>query len=135
MQNTGLHVLLVTLSWIALAEDFNGLCLNSELSLLSKSLQSQMVMGTCVEAGMASDFQSASQSAPPKVLRFENVNIEKKNQPANQKIKGILCSLWANPWSVFDGCYKSSKAEMLNDFDFFPVMKKEIWKRDTSLPV
>lgn len=46
-------------------------------------------MNSCVEAGMASDFQSASWSVLAKVLRFENVDIEKipKPQTTNQKKK------------------------------------------------
>lgn len=54
--------------------------------LLSKSLESQMSMDTCVEAGMATNFQSASQSTLAKVLRFANVDIEKETKnAANQQ--------------------------------------------------
>lgn len=39
-----------------------------------------MSMDICVEAGMATNFQSASQSALAKVLRFANVDIEKETK-------------------------------------------------------
>lgn len=39
-----------------------------------------MSMDISVEAGMATNFQSASQSALAKVLRFANVDIEKETK-------------------------------------------------------
>lgn len=90
--------------------------------LLSKSLQNQINTGTCVEAGMAGDFQSARQSALAKDLRFASADIEKKKkqklQQTNQP-KRNLCSSWAKPLSIFDGRYKRSKAEVLCGFEFF----------------
>lgn len=132
VESTGLHILLVTFSWIALAGEFNGLYLNSELLLLaqisflsSKSLQSQMSMDTCVEAGMASDFQSASQSAVCQSGKGLEVckcwYWKKPKAPIKQskKTPTILCSLWAKPLSIFDGHYKRPIAEMLYGFEFF----------------
>lgn len=57
--------------------------------LLSKSLQNQINTDTCVEAGMAGDFQSARQSALAKDLRFASADIEKKKAktPTNQPTK------------------------------------------------